>query len=165
MQSDVGAVGPKLIFSDNTIQHAGVVFLNTGAGFHPGMKLKTTTDAYHNLLNVTRESSAVTGACLLVKKDVFEKIGGFDNQYDIYYGDADLCLKIIHAGFRVIYTPFSELLHEGSHSIQHWHGGASFFDVENHQVFIKKWSYLRSGDPYYSSNLDWDYSISKTFTT
>jgi GT2 family glycosyltransferase len=161
MQSDVGAVGPKLIFSDNTIQHAGMVFLNTGAGFHPGMRLEKNTDTYHNIINVMRDYSAVTGACLLVKKDVFTKIGGFDDQFDVYYGDSDLCLKIIESGYRVVYTPFTELLHEGSNSIQFWHSGASFFDVENHQLFLKKWSYLKNGDPFYNSNLDWDYSISK----
>ncbi len=161
MQDDVGAVGPKLIFSDDTIQHAGMVFLKTGAGFHPGMRLEKNTDAYHNIVNVMRDYSAVTGACLLVKKNVFDKVGGFDDQFDVYYGDSDLCLKIREAGFRIIYTPFTELLHEGSRSIQYWHAGASFFDVENHQLFIKKWPHLKNGDPYYSPNLDWDYSISK----
>ncbi len=161
MQDDVGAVGPKLIFSDGTIQHAGMVFLKTGAGFHPGMRLDKNTDAYHNIVNVMRDYSAVTGACLLVKKDVFDKVGGFDDQFDVYYGDSDLCLKIREAGFRVIYTPFTELLHEGSRSIQYWHSGASFFDVENHQLFIKKWTHLKTGDLYYNPNLDWDYSISK----
>jgi len=159
MQDDVGAVGPKLIFSDGTIQHAGMVFLKTGAGFHPGMRLKKNTNAYHNALNVMRDYSAVTGACLLVKKNIFEKVGGFDDQFDVYYGDSDLCLKIIDTSFRVIYTPFTELLHEGSNSIHYWHAGASFFDVENHQLFIKKWSYLKNGDPYYNPNLDWDYSL------
>ncbi len=161
MQSDVGAVGPKLIFSDDTIQHAGMVFLKTGAGFHPGIRLEKNTNAHHNILNVMCDYSAVTGACLLVKKEVFDKVGGFDNQFDVYYGDSDLCLKIKDAGFRVIYTPFTKLLHEGSISIQYWHAGASFFDVENHQLFIKKWPHLKIGDPYYNSNLDWNYTISK----
>jgi O-antigen biosynthesis protein len=162
IQDDVGAVGPKLIFSDSTIQHAGMVFLKTGAGFHPGMRLEKETSAYHNIVNLMRDYSAVTGACLLVKKTVFDDVDGFDNNFDVYYGDSDLCLKIINAGFRVIYTPFTELLHEGSDTIQSHHAGASFFDVENHQLFIKKWPYLKNGDPFYNSNLDWDYSISKT---
>ena len=161
IQNDVGAVGPKLILSDDTIQHAGMVFLKTGAGFHPGMHLEKNTDAYHNILNVMREYSAVTGACLLVKKDVFEQVDGFDNDFDVYYGDSDLCLKIQHAGFRVIYSPFTELLHEGSKSIAFTHGGASFFDVENHQLFIKKWPHLKNGDSFYNPNLDWDYSLSE----
>ena len=98
---------------------------------------------------------------LMIKKTVFDDVGGFDNNFDVYYGDSDLCLKIIDAGFRVIYTPFTELLHEGSDTIQYRHKGASFFDVENHLLFIKKWPYLKNGDPFYNSNLDWDYSISK----
>lgn len=161
IQDDVGAAGPKLIFSDNTIQHAGMVFLKTGAGFHPGMRLEKETSAYHNIVNVMRDYSAVTGACLMVKKTVFDDVGGFDNSFDVYYGDSDLCLKIIDSGFRIIYTPFAELLHEGSDTIQYRHAGASFFDVENHQLFIKKWPYLKDGDPFYNLNLDWDYSISK----
>jgi|LWDU01.1.fsa_nt_gi GT2 family glycosyltransferase len=163
IQSDVGAVGPKLIFSDDTIQHAGIVFLKTGSGFHPGMRLEKNTDAYHGIVNSIRDYSAVTGACLMVKKEIFDKVGGFDDQFDVYYGDSDLCLKIINAGFRVVYTPFTELLHEGSNTIHFAHSGATFFDVESHQIFIQKWSYLKNGDPYYNTNLDWDYSISKTY--
>lgn len=162
MQNDVGAVGPKLIFSDDTIQHAGMVFLKTASGFHPGMRLEKTTDAYHGILNSIRDYSAVTGACLLVKKNIFEIVDGFDNQFDVYYGDSDLCLKIIHAGYRVVYTPYAELLHEGSNTIHFSHAGATFFDVESHQIFSKKWIYLKNGDPFYNSNLDWDNSISKT---
>ena len=161
IQDDVGAVGPKLVFADSTIQHAGMVFLKTGAGFHPGMRLEKETSAYNNIINLMRDYSAVTGACLLVKKTVFDDVNGFDNDFDVYYGDSDLCLKIINTGFRIIYTPFTELLHDGSDTIQSCLAGSIFFDVENHQLFIKKWPYLKNGDPFYNSNLDWDYSISK----
>jgi len=159
LQKDVGVVGPKLIFSDDTVQHAGMVFLKTGAGFHPTMKQEKNSDVYHNTINVMKDCSAVTGACLLTKKKIFKQVGGFDNQFDIYYGDSDLCLKIQDAGYRIVYTPFTELLHEGSTSISYWHFGALFFDVENHQAFIKKWPKLSNGDPYYNPNLDWDYTL------
>jgi len=160
MQEDVGIVGPKLIFSDNTIQHAGVVFLKTGSGFHPLMKQVEDSGGYHNILNSMRDYSAVTGACLMIKKEIFDKIGNFDNSFDVYYGDADLCLQVINLGYRVIYTPFTKLLHEGSFTITK--NNASHFDIENHLKFIKKWPYLKNGDPFYNSNLDWDYSISET---
>ena len=160
MQDDVGIVGPKLIFSDNTIQHAGVVFLKTGSGFHPLMRQVESSSGYHNILNSMRDYSAVTGACLMIKKETFDKVGNFDNSFDVYYGDADLCLKVVNMGYRVIYTPFTKLLHEGSFSITK--ENASHFDIENHIKFIKKWPYLKNGDPFYNSNLDWDYSISKT---
>ena len=160
MQKDVGIVGPKLIFSDNTIQHAGVVFLKTGSGFHPLMKQLENYDGYHNIINSTRDYSAVTGACLMIRREIFDKVGTFDNSFDVYYGDADLCLQVINLGFRVIYTPFTKLLHEGSHTIRI--ENTSHFDIENHLKFIKKWPYLKNGDPFYNSNLDWDYSISET---
>ena len=160
MQKDVGVVGPKLIFSDNTIQHAGVVFLKTGSGFHPLMKQLENSNGYHNVLNSMRDYSAVTGACLMIKKEIFDKVGTFDNSFDVYYGDADLCLQVVNMGYRVIYTPFTKLLHEGSFTITK--DNASHFDIENHVKFIKKWPYLKNGDPFYNSNLDWDYAISKT---
>ena len=159
LQKDVGAVGPKLIFSDSTIQHAGDVFLKTGAGFHPFMKQMKNSNIYHNTLNSMRDYSAVTGACLLIKKEIFHKIGGFDNIFDVYYGDAYLCLKIIDAGYRVIYTPFTKLLHEGSYTIRT--SNSSHFDVESHSEFTKKWPHLKNGDPYYNTNLDWDYSLAE----
>ena len=160
MQKDVGVVGPKLIFSDNTIQHAGVVFLKTGSGFHPLMKQLENSNGYHNVLNSMRDYSAVTGACLMIKKEIFDKVGTFDNSFDVYYGDADLCLQVVNMGYRVIYTPFTKLLHEGSFTITK--NNASHFDIENHLKFIKKWPYLKNGDPFYNTNLDWDYSISET---
>jgi O-antigen biosynthesis protein len=157
MQEDVGIVGPKLIFSDNTIQHAGIVFLKTGSGFHPLMKQLEHSSGYHNILNSTRDYSAVTGACLMIKKEIFDKIGNFDNSFDVYYGDADLCLQVIDMGYRVIYTPFTKLLHEGSYTITK--NNASHFDIESHIKFIKKWPYLKNGDPFYHPALDWDYAI------
>ena len=160
MQKDVGVVGPKLIFSDNTIQHAGVVFLKTGSGFHPLMRQLEYSTVYHNILTSTRDYSAVTGACLMIKKEIFNKVGNFDNSFDVYYGDADLCLQVVKMGYRVIYTPFTKLLHQGSFTITK--SNSSHFDIENHVKFIKKWPYLKNGDPFYNTNLDWDYSISET---
>lgn len=157
-QNDVGIVGTKLIFSDHTIQHAGLVFLQTGSGFHPLMKQHEKSSGYHHLLNSMRDFSAVTGACLLTKKEIFEQVNGFDNSFDVYYGDADFCLKVRNLGYRVVYTPFTKLLHEGSFTIRN--SNASHFDVENHLLFLEKWPYLKNGDPYYNTNLDWDYSIS-----
>ncbi|MCV0399668.1 MAG: glycosyltransferase family 2 protein [Nitrosarchaeum sp.] len=158
-QDDVGAVGPKLVHSDNTIQHAGMVFLKTGAGFHPFQRYQEDDPGYFNFINVIRDLSAVTGACLLTKKEIFEKVGEFDNDFDLYYGDSDLCLKIRDSGFKIVYTPYAKLLHDGSSSIRK-HTSA-FFAVENHQHFIKKWPHLKNGDPFYNPNLGWNYQIGK----
>ena len=163
-QNDVGAVGAKLVYSDNTIQHAGIVILDTGAGFHPFQNVSQNSNKYFNLINVMRDCSAVTGACLMTKKEIFAKINGFDDVFDVYYGDADLCLRIIDSGYHVVYTPSVKMLHEGSHSIiatmssnsleqtAHW-------AVENHFQFIKKWPLIKNGDQFYNKNLSWDYSI------
>lgn len=158
LQDDVGVVGPKLIFRDDTLQHAGVVFLKTGSGFHPFMKLDDTAEGYHNFANIMKECSAVTGACLLTKKDLFEQVGQFDEDFDVYYGDSDLCLKIRRAGYKIIYTPFTKLLHEGAFTLRG--SGASYFAVEAHQRFLEKWPELKNGDPFYHPTLGWDYSIS-----
>jgi len=162
LQDDVGVVGPKLVFGDDTIQHAGMTFLKTGAGFHPFMKLDHDAKGYHNFANIMKECSAVTGACLLTKRDIFEQIGEFDEDFDVYYGDSDLCLKIREAGYKVVYTPFSVLLHDGSRTIR----GRYFFNyfaVEAHQKFMEKWPKLKNGDPFYHPALHWDYSLPQNF--
>ena len=156
-QKDVGAVGAKLVYSDDTIQHAGVSFLKSGAGFHPFQRINEKKGGYHNIMNVVRECSAVTGACLLIKKEIFERVNQFDENFDLYYGDADLCLKIIESGYHVLYTPHAKLLHEGSHSIRK--SSDFHFAIENHHHFIEKWPFLQNGDPYYNRNLGWNYSL------
>ena len=164
-QNGVGAVGPKLLFSNNTIQHAGSVILETGASFHPFQHIFYNSNLHFNFLNVTRECSAVTGACLITKKEVFDRIDGFDDDFDVYYGDTDLCLKIINSGLSVLYTPNVKLLHEGSHSIKSkmnnntLEKNQAHFAVENYYRFINKWPKLKNGDPFYNRNLGWDFSI------
>ena len=74
LQNDVGAVGPKLVFNDDTIQHAGAVFLKTGSGFHPFVRLDDDAEGYQNFANIMKECSAVTGACLLTKKEIFYQL-------------------------------------------------------------------------------------------
>jgi len=162
LQDDVGVVGPKLVFSDDTIQHAGMSFLKTGAGFHPFMKLDDDAKGYQNFANIMKECSAVTGACLLTTRDIFEQIGEFDEDFDVYYGDSDLCLKIRDAGYKVVYTPFSVLLHDGSRTIR-GKFNFNYFAVESHQRFLEKWPKLKNGDPFYHEVLDWDYSLPEKF--
>ena len=81
------------------------------------------------------------------------------DSFDLFYGDADLCLKTLNIGLHVVYTPFARLLHEGSSTIKK--NSKTFFAIENHFSFIKKWPHLKQGDPFYNRNLGWDYSIAK----
>ena len=156
-QKDVGVVGAKLVYLDNTVQHAGISFLQSGAGFHPFQRINEKKGGYHGIMNAVRECSAVTGACLLIKKEIFERVNQFDENFDLYYGDADLCLKIIESGYSVLYTPYAKLLHEGSHSIRK--SSDFHFAIENHHRFIEKWPFLQNGDTYYNTNLGWNYSL------
>jgi GT2 family glycosyltransferase len=158
-QDDVGIVGAMLLHSNGTIQHAGAVFLKSGSGFHVFENIIENEKGFFNLHNVIRNFSAVTGACLLIKKSNFEKVGGYDDSFDLFYGDADLCLKTLNIGLHVVYTPFARLLHEGSSTIKK--NSKTFFAIENHFSFIKKWPHLKQGDPFYNRNLGWDYSIAK----
>jgi len=158
-QNDVGIVGAKLLHSNGTIQHAGAVFLKSGSGFHVFENILEKDTGFFNMHNMIRNFSAVTGACLLIKNTIFEKINGYDDDFDLFYGDADLCLKTLKAGFHVVYTPYARLLHEGSTTIKK--NSESFFAIENHLHFIKKWSYLKHGDPFYNFNLGWNYTIEK----
>ena len=162
-QPNVAIVGPKLLFSNNTIQSAGSVFLKTGAGFHPYMRKPSNYSGNFGLANVIREYSAVTASCMIIKKEIFNLIGKYDEDLDLYYGDSDLCLKSRKLGFQVLYTPFSVLLHEGSSTTTR--ESKSFFAVENHFWFMKKYPFLQNGDPYYNLNLDFDYRLPNTKDT
>jgi O-antigen biosynthesis protein len=159
-QSDVGIVGPKLLHTDNTIQHAGMVHLKNGFYFHPFQNFPSNTKTNFGIVNSLRERSAVTGACMLIKRSLFEKIGGFDERFDVYYGDSDLCLNAQKFGFKVIYTPYAILKHDGSSKIRTI--SKIYIPVENHHDFIKKWPSLMKGDPYYNSNFLYNYNLDTT---
>jgi O-antigen biosynthesis protein len=157
MQKGVGIVGPRLIYSNNSIQHAGMIFSNSGAGYHPFQIIKKDHPGYFGFVQTTRNYSGVTGACLLIRKELFDEIDGFDENLDVYYNDADLCMKVLKNNYRIVYEPHAELLHEGSTTIKK--DSSAFFAVENHFYFLNKWPKLKEGDPYYNPNLDWNFHI------
>jgi len=114
-EHQLGAVGCKLLFPDNTVQHAGVVigFDATSGGLAP-YHLYYRFDTLHPLVNKPRELQAVTGACLLIPRNVFFQVGGFDEQFYNGYEDVDLCLRLRERGYRVVYTPWAQLIHHES---------------------------------------------------
>ena len=156
-QPDIGVVGSKLLHNDNTIQHAGMVHLKNGFYFHPFQNFPSNTNSNFGMVNTLKELSSVTGACMLIKRSLFEKIGGFDERFDVYYGDSDLCQNAHKLGFKVIYTPYSILKHDGSSKIRTI--SKIYIPVENHHDFFKKWPSLIKGDPYYNTNLGFDYQF------
>lgn len=144
----VGVVGPKLLYPDGSVQHAGIVIGLEGHASHVFMGVKSDIYTPYGYVDWMRNVSAVTGACMMVRRDVFEKVGGFDESLTLAFGDVDLCLRIIDAGYRIVYTPDVQLIH---------YEGRSRGKYIPKQDFLAKKEYfrekIRQGDPYYNPNL------------
>ncbi len=161
-REDVGAVGAKLFYADRTIQHAGVI-LALGAhrtAGHCHYKMPIQNLGYMGRLCYAQNMSAVTGACLLVKKDLFEKVGGLEESFAISLNDVDFCLKLRELGLLNIWTPFAQLYHHESVSrgLDDTGEKAERYNRESEQ-FRNKWKeVLEKGDPYYNPNFTLDKS-------
>ncbi len=117
VRPDVGIVGAKLLYPDGKIQHAGVILGIRGPAEHPFIGRPPEDRGYFGRAQLVQDLSAVTGACLLVRRSVFEQVGGLDaTAFKVSYNDIDLCLKVRKAGYRVVFTPFALVMHEGSAS-------------------------------------------------
>ena len=161
-REDVGAVGGKLYYADKTIQHAGVV-LGLGAhrtAGHSHYKQHRENLGYMGRLCYAQDVSAVTGACLLVKKSRFEGVGGLEEDFAISLNEGDCCLKLREKGYLNVFTPFAELYHFESISrgLDDQGQKAQRYDRESQQ-FREKWKkVLEVGDPYYNPNFSLDRS-------
>jgi len=151
---EVGAVGAKLLYPDNTIQHAGVVVGIFGTCGH-GFKGAFAADRiYFDFPHLIRNVSAVTGACMLVPAEKFRACGGFDEEaFPVSYNDIDLCLKLGEKGYRILYTPHAQLYH---------HEAASKRSPDKDprpaetMIFKSRWQRVIEHDPFYSPNLALD---------
>lgn len=160
IRPEVGAVGAKLLYPNGRIQHAGVVmgiYDNCGHAFKG---LSGTTSHYFDLSDIIRDVSAVTGACLMTRADVFREAGGFDEtEFGVAFNDVDLCLKIGSLGYCILYTPYALLNHHEAFS-------KTSKDLIPHprevDAMRAKWTKVIGSDPFYSPNLtrnDEDYSL------
>jgi len=115
-QADIGAVGAKLFYPDGRIQHAGVILgMNDAPADHPFIGQAAEQDGYFGRLKLAQEYSAVTAACLLVRRALYLELGGLDEQrFQVSYNDVDFCQRLCHQGYRNVFTPHAHLLHEGS---------------------------------------------------
>jgi len=111
----VGAVGAKLLFPEGTIQHAGVV-VGIGLADHVFSRAPEAEFGPFGSTYWYRDFLAVTGACVMMRRDVFDAIGGFDERYELVFSDVDLCLRAVANGYRNVYTPFARLRHHESAS-------------------------------------------------
>ncbi len=164
-RSDVACVGAKLYYPEKTIQHAGIV-LGLGAhrtAGHTHYKQRRENLGYMGRLCYTQDVSAVTGACLMVKRSVWDEIGGLDESFAVSLNDVDFCLQCRDKGYLNVFTPFAELYHyesasRGSDVIDPNSDNAKRYNEES-EHFRTKWkSVLEAGDPYYNPNFTLDRS-------
>lgn len=160
-REEVGAVGAKLLYPNNTIQHAGVV-MGLGIASHPFLGFPKRDNGYFGFLNVTKNYSAVTAACLLTKRQLFNELGGFDEKnLGVAYNDVDYCLRLRERGFLITYTPYAKLYHYESLS----RGFDNEDDIKKkdpkkyqriiseRKYMLEKWKKVIKNDPYYNPNL------------
>jgi O-antigen biosynthesis protein len=147
-RSSVGAVGAQLLFPNGTIQHAGVAIGVVGVAAHAFRGLDASVPHYFALSQSVRNCSAVTAACLLMRKNVFEQVGRFDEvNLPTCFQDVDLCLKVVEAGLSVVYTPFARLYHYESASKRVIALPAEI------KYMHKRWERYIQEDPFYNPNL------------
>lgn len=153
-RDDVGAVGCKLLYPDNTIQHAGIGIGLGGIANSMFVGMDSKYHGYMHRANLQMNYSAVTAACMLVKKSVFEKVGGLTEQLTVAYNDVDLCLKIGETGYRIVYTPYAMAYHYESKSRGLENTPAKKARLEKESAYMwEHWGeILEKGDPLYNPN-------------
>ncbi len=154
-REDVGAVGARLLYQDDTIQHAGVVVGFGGIAGHTFIGLHRAENSYFHRAMCAQDYSAVTAACMMSKKSVFRQAGGFSEDLAVAFNDIDYCMKVRSLGKLVVYAPYAVLYHYESKSrgLEDTPEKVARFNREVAK-FAKKWpDILRNGDPYYNPNL------------
>ncbi len=153
-QSSIGIVGAKLLYPDReTIQHAGVCVGAYGAAEHYGKRVRSLAEVepgFSELLVINHEVAAVTAACMLIRKEAFEEVAGFDKSIAVGFGDVDLCLRVGQRGYRILFCPYAELVHHESYT-----RGTSSANKDPHPedsaLYRSKWKQLmQAGDPFYN---------------
>ena len=156
-QPDVGAAGALLIYADRTVQHAGVALGMRGTADHTMRGFPIDVDGYAGSLACAREVSAVTAACMMIRKSLFNEAGRFNEHFFTAYQDVDLCLRLRERNLRLICTPQAIVLHYESASRR------SYYDMIDRMLLLDQWeTVIERGDPYYNPNLNLergDYSL------
>lgn len=154
-REDVGIAGARLLYQDDTIQHAGVVVGFGGIAGHTFIGLHKAESSYFHRAMSTQDYSAVTAACMMTKKSLFSEVSGFSEDLAIAFNDIDYCMKVRAAGKLVVYNPYALLYHYESKSrgLEDTPEKVARFNREI-RIFSDKWpDILRDGDPYYNPNL------------
>ncbi len=130
---EVGAVGPQLLYPDRRVQHAGMFLASLGVARHAFRNSPEDDPGYFGLALAQRDVIAVTGACLLTRRETFESLGRFDESHDVVNNDIDYCLRVFETGLRTIYTPHTRLIHHELAS------RSEIADSVRQQAFASKW--------------------------
>ena len=160
---EVGIVGARLYYPDNTIQHAGIVLGMGGCAGSLFVGLARSRGGYLHKAALQQDLSAVTAACFMVKKEAFEKVGGFEEKLSVAFNDVDFCLKVRHAGYLVVYDPYAELYHHESKTRGYENTEAKKRRFQEEIEYMRcHWMPDILRDPYYNENLSLkasDYSL------
>ena len=145
---EIGLVGPRLLYPDGTVQHAGMFLAGPAHGRHAFRRLPRAAPGYFGLAQTVRNVSALTGACLLTRREVFDAVGGFDESHAVINNDLDFCLKVRERGLLCVYTPHATLLHRELAS------RAALPERYDHAGFVARWrDAFARGDPYHHPSL------------
>ncbi|MCT7656483.1 hypothetical protein MBH78_21275 [Oceanimonas sp. NS1] len=152
---EIGCVGAKLYYPNGTLQHAGVILGINGVAGHSHKYFNGNTAGYFSRLQLVQNLSAVTGACLLVRKSVFEQVGGLNEEHlKVAFNDVDFCLKVREAGYRNLWTPFAELYHHESVSRGAEDNPEKQARFQAEIAYMRKtWGPQLDNDPAYNPNL------------
>lgn len=156
---EVGAVGAKLYYPNDTVQHAGIIIGIGGSAGHSHKCLDRNDPGYFNRLDVIQNVSAVTGACLMVKKALYQALGGLDEiNLPIAFNDVDFCLRLREQGYLNVFTPYCELYHHESRSrgFETTPDRKRRFQQECHYLRQRHMAIFTRSDPYYNPNLPLD---------
>ena len=162
IKPDVGAVGARLWYPNGTLQHGGVIVGFGGVADHAHHRLPKGHSGYFGRAVVHQELSAVTGACLMIRRKLFDAVGGLDEQLTVAFNDVDFCLRLKAAGYRNIWTPFAELVHHESATRGNDNPQKKARLQEETRFMYKRWGKTIEQDPFYNPNLSStaaDYSI------
>jgi glycosyltransferase involved in cell wall biosynthesis len=154
MRPDTGAVGAMLYYPDDTIQHAGVLLGMLGVAGHIYCRMPRGHEGHGGRGLIAQDLSAVTGACMLVRREVFEEVGGLDEQLPIAFNDIDFCLRVRERGYRNVWTPFAELYHHESASRGREDTDEKLARFTAEVTFMQeRWGAALREDPAYNPNL------------
>jgi len=155
IRPEVGAVGARLWYPDGRLQHAGVVLGLNGVAGHAFQHFLTQPVAPMNRTFVLAQNySAVTAACMVVRKTIFDDVGGFDENLSNNFNDVDFCLRLRERGWQIIWTPYADLIHQESASRGRHSDSAQRAQVLREMAYVQeKWGEQLQNDPFYSPNL------------